>query len=642
MKVSLAGRVAAESGDVALEEMEFPGRQGRLLFACLVVARGKQMTRGELAEALWQDDPPATWESALRLLVSKLRKVLADGPDGDRAELVGTDGGYRLELPPETWVDVFAAEIAARDAEDRLAAGAPDEAIAAATLAESLLREPLLAGEDGQWVEAKRRECEAVRARALNILADASLQSGRAEASVQWAERAVELEPFRDSGYRRLMAAHAAAGNRAEALQVYDRCRRLLAEELGAYPSPETEAAYRRLLGEPETVSEDGSRSLEPPATTAITAASSGWDRGRRIGLIALALVVAGAVAAVLALVDQGSSTSAILPDSLVRVDPTTLRVSEVASVGDAPDLVVASGGYLWVTNQILRSGPVSGEPRNAGDQTLTRVDPSTGKAVVAGNLAPCGITPDPSGDVWIANCYPTSIPGLQDDVVRVDARTMDFKRTLPAPGGDGFYRGLAYGDGALWVAQVVGGGTQNPNAVTEINPQTGREQTIPLARAATGLAWSDGYGDLWIENFDDGSLTRLKPTTRAVHTINHVATEPAFPVVDGNVVWVADWAAAQVVRLNAVGPPRPHRIPLPGGTGVWNIAVGAGAIWATTPSAGALWRIDPKTNKVTRVPLPYLPTGVTADANDVWVTLRQHCPQICPKDQRLPYAGEG
>ena len=30
------------------------------------------------------------------------------------------------------------------------------------------------------------------------------------------------------------MEAHVAAGNRAEALRVYERCRRLLAEELGA------------------------------------------------------------------------------------------------------------------------------------------------------------------------------------------------------------------------------------------------------------------------------------------------------------------------------------------------------------------------------------------------------------------------
>ena len=53
-------------------------------------------------------------------------------------------------------------------------------------------------------------------------------------------------------------------------------------------------------------------------------------------------------------------------------------------------------------------------------------------------------------------------------------------------------------------------------------------------------------------------------------------------------------------------------------------IAAGAGDIWATTPRDGALWRIDPKTNAVTRVNFPYMPTGVTADANDVWVTVRE------------------
>ena len=68
---------------------------------------------------------------------------------------------------------------------------------------------------------------------------------------MRWAEQAIELAPFREAGYRRLMEAHVAAGNRAEALRVYERCRRLLADELGAYPSPETESMYRALLAAP-------------------------------------------------------------------------------------------------------------------------------------------------------------------------------------------------------------------------------------------------------------------------------------------------------------------------------------------------------------------------------------------------------
>ena len=47
------------------------------------------------------------------------------------------------------------------------------------------------------------------------------------------------------------MEAHVAAGNRGEALRVYEQCRHLLADELGAYPSPETESIYRALLEAP-------------------------------------------------------------------------------------------------------------------------------------------------------------------------------------------------------------------------------------------------------------------------------------------------------------------------------------------------------------------------------------------------------
>jgi hypothetical protein len=53
------------------------------------------------------------------------------------------------------------------------------------------------------------------------------------------------------------------------------------------------------------------------------------------------------------------------------------------------------------------------------------------------------------------------------------------------------------------------------------------------------------------------------------------------------------------------------------------DFAAGAGAIWVTTPRYDALWRIDEKTDAVTRIRFPYPPAGVTADANDVWVTVR-------------------
>jgi SARP family transcriptional regulator, regulator of embCAB operon len=608
LKIFLAGRVAAESDGAAIGERQLQGRQGRLLFAYLVAAQGRPVPRDELADVLWEGTPPATWDKALSVLASKLRGAL--GAKG--VTLTAAFGCYRLELPGGTWVDIVAADDAASAGEAALAAGDVEGARQAATLAESLTQLPVLPGDDGTWVEEKRRELAGVRARALVALADASLRSGDPAEAVRWAEHAVEIEPFRESGYRLLMEAHVAAGNRAEALRLYERCRHFLADELGAYPSPETEALYRSLLEAP---------TVSPPEPTA----GAPRTRRRAIAIAIGVLVIAGVTAATLVLEGRSSPPPTVVPNSLVRIDPHTLRVTQVVPVESHPDLVVAAGGYVWITNFILRDAD-SGALRNGGDRTLTRVNPATGRAVVVGGgLAPCGLTADPSGDVWVANCYPTAT-GSRDNVVRVDARTLEFKKTWPLQGGDGFLRGLAYGGGSLWIGEVFGGDVPNADRLTRLNPQTGSERTFRSEVPNVTMAWAGGYGDLWIANFDYGSMTRLDTATGISRTRSVPLSDPAFPLIDGDVVWVADWSGSQVMRFSAVGAARPHLIRLPttsGFAGVWSLAAGDGSIWATTATDGTLWRIDPKTNAVKRIQVPYLPTGVAADTNDVWVTVR-------------------
>jgi streptogramin lyase len=408
------------------------------------------------------------------------------------------------------------------------------------------------------------------------------------------------------------MEAHVAAGNGGEALRVYERCRRFLADELGAYPSPETEALYRDLLEAPAVLPH--ARTARAPRTRRRAVAVA-------IGVLVFAAIAAGA----LAFDKRSDPPPAVVPNSLVRIDPHTLRVTQVVPVEELPDLVVAAGGYVWNTNFILRDVD-SGALRNGGDRTLTRVDPTTGKAVVVGGgLAPCGLTADPSGDVWVANCYPPGT-GARDTVVRVDARTLAFKKTWSVQGGGGFLRGLAYGGGSLWLGEIFGGDVPNADRLTRLDPQTGSQETFRSEVPNVDLAWAGGYGDLWIANFEYGSMTRLHTATGASQTLAVPIGGPSFPLVDGDVVWVGDWTSSQVVRLSAVGAPRPQLIRLPTANslaGVRSLAAGDGYIWATTARDGTLWRIDPRTNAVKRIQVPYLPTGVAADANDVWVTVR-------------------
>jgi DNA-binding SARP family transcriptional activator/basic membrane lipoprotein Med (substrate-binding protein (PBP1-ABC) superfamily) len=316
LKVFLVGRIAVEAEGVVIEERHFPGRQGRLLFAYLVADQGRPVPRDELAGVLWGDTPPTTWDKALSVLVSKLRGVLAEsGVDGATA-LTAAFGCYRLDLPDGTWIDGRAAESAAKDAERFLETNELDDATTAAALAESVTRSPFLPGEDGPWAEEKRRELAEVHVRALSALAEASLRAGKAAEAVRWAGLVVEAEPFRESGYRQLMEAHIAAGNRAEALRVYERCRLLLAEELGAYPSPETESIYRGLLEAPVG---QGASETRGSSSAAVTVPAPGRHlrrpSHRTVALLSLVAVVAAASAiAVVVSRGDGSKTASGLP----------------------------------------------------------------------------------------------------------------------------------------------------------------------------------------------------------------------------------------------------------------------------------------------------------------------------------------
>jgi YVTN family beta-propeller protein len=564
LKVFLTGRITAEASGRVLDEARFPGRQGRLLFAYLVAARGRPVPRDELADAIWGESPPATWEKALTVIASKLRGLVAE----DGITLTNAFGCYRLDLPEGTWVDLFAAASGAQDAEEALAAGELDQARAAAESAESLARRPFLPGEDGTWVEHKRRDLADIRERALSVLADACLRSGAARESAKWAEELIALSPFREAGYRRLMEAHVVAGNRAEALRVYEQCRQLLAEELGAYPSPETDSIYRALLEAPQTsvrttpvaepTVEPGTSELSRVQTEALPLRAEQVverrsRRRRAVVLSALAGVVAAAVVVPLVAFGEGGSGGraavSAAGDSLAVVDARSGDLVAATGVGAIPTAVAAGEGAYWVTN--------------ADRHTVSRIDPGT-TAVVdtipVGN-GPSGIATG-AGAVWVVN-------SLDGAVSRIDPGTNTVVQTIPVEGGP---RGIVYAAGSVWIANT-GDGT-----ITRIDPGSGRP-TKPLQVAATELAF--GAGTLWASQRAAGQVVRIDPTTE----------KPVFA-------------------------------PIHVGNGPTGITFGHGAAWVANSLDGTISRIDPKTNSVTATVLTGNgPDAVAVDPRGIWVS---------------------
>jgi DNA-binding SARP family transcriptional activator len=248
-RIYLTGHVAIEHGASVVTERDFPGRQGRLAFVFLATRRDHPSSRGTLTGAIWPDGEPPDVETALSAILSKLRRVFKRaGWDPADASIEVCSGAISLRLPADAWVDVEAAANAIDEAEGALRAGNIAAAWAQANVAVTIGRRPLLPDLTTPWIEATRASLHDVLGRGLQCLAAVSAANGEGPLAVRYAAEAVQLDPFRETGYQLLMRMHFALGDRAEALRVYGRCRDLLREELGTSPSPQTEAVFLDIL----------------------------------------------------------------------------------------------------------------------------------------------------------------------------------------------------------------------------------------------------------------------------------------------------------------------------------------------------------------------------------------------------------
>ncbi len=247
--IYVCGRLAIKCGATVVREADFPARQGRRLWAYLVVNRRWPVGRDALAEALWGDDLSDAWDVALNSLISRLRGVVRQlDLSGDNVGIRGEVGRYVLVLPGETFIDLERARRAGHESDRLMRLGDAGAALAEARVAMEIAGRGFLPGEDGAWIEGVRRTLTDLRLHAHQRTVEAELQRGNVQIAEREARDLVALAPLRESAYRLLIQALVAADNAAEASHVYDDCQRILWEEMGASPSPETERFVRRLV----------------------------------------------------------------------------------------------------------------------------------------------------------------------------------------------------------------------------------------------------------------------------------------------------------------------------------------------------------------------------------------------------------
>ncbi len=218
----------------------------RAVLAALLLTAPRAVAAAELADQVWNLEPPAGAAGTLHSYLSRLRTAL--GPLGDRIRTHSS--GYTVDLVgAELDLDVF------RGLRDRAKAAAArgdlDSAAASYTEALALWRgAPLADVPGGPWRDDAVRYWDEQELLAHEELSEIEVRLGRTTAVIPRLRVLVAENPFRERPAALLLGALAADGRRAEALAEYQRVRRVLVEEAGIEPGEQLKAAFHEILRE--------------------------------------------------------------------------------------------------------------------------------------------------------------------------------------------------------------------------------------------------------------------------------------------------------------------------------------------------------------------------------------------------------
>ncbi|MFA9430716.1 BTAD domain-containing putative transcriptional regulator [Egicoccus sp. AB-alg2] len=313
-----------------------PSRAARSLFAHLVLDRGTRHPRERLAAQFWPELPAARARRRLSHTLWQIQDTLGELPGG-WDHLQTTSDAIALDRDAPCWVDV--EEFERRLDHARAASGGPARAATALPELEQaveLYRGDFLAGHYDDWVLEEQQRLSQRYLDALTKLVAAARSSGAFEDALVYARRLTHQDPLREDAHREVMRLCMLLGRASDALRQYERCREVLAEELGTEPAAATEQLYQRILQ--ERGRDDAPAAPAPSTAFPDRLPLAGRDAERAEGVRILEEALAGRGGSVLVEADAGYGKTRLLAEVVddanwrgCKVLQTVCRGPEVA-----------------------------------------------------------------------------------------------------------------------------------------------------------------------------------------------------------------------------------------------------------------------------------------------------------------------
>ena len=237
LKICLLGRPLIELGGRHVDG--FVSEKTLTLFAYLVLEPASH-SREALAGLFWGEMPAARARANLRMAVYNLGQLFPGCLQTSRSSVA-------FERATGSWLDVEQFAEGVRP-------GSQPASIEALQSALALYRGDFLEGvfldgspELDEWLLVERERFRQLALEGYQQLAAQWMEAGEYPQAARAWQALLRLEPWQESAHQGLMLALARSGNFTVALEQFETCRCLLADELGVEPMPETSQLYERI-----------------------------------------------------------------------------------------------------------------------------------------------------------------------------------------------------------------------------------------------------------------------------------------------------------------------------------------------------------------------------------------------------------
>jgi DNA-binding SARP family transcriptional activator len=258
LQVKVLGPIEIANDD---QPVRLAGQGQRAVVGTLALDFGRVVSVGRLAQAIWQNSPPATARTKIQAHVSALRQAVGQAVRGGCGPLLTVGSGYAL-CRDSVRLDLAEFDALAGMGREALALGEPGPASGLFTEALAIWRGPAFADAVSPLLRAAAGPLEERRVLTVEAKAEADLALGRPEVVVAELSTWLVAMPLRELLRGQVMLALYRLGCRADALSVYREGHRTMIAEVGLEPGPQLRSLHQRLLADdPALLRPGGARS---------------------------------------------------------------------------------------------------------------------------------------------------------------------------------------------------------------------------------------------------------------------------------------------------------------------------------------------------------------------------------------------